>query len=228
MLQYLTSGAEINHVFDPIIDLNNNNPANDTEINNNNSNDNDNEGNNDENNSSNNNDNINIITNNNANDGETDTEAKNDDNINENINDNNNNTTIIALKKEEINKPLVGSGKSVLHEAAYYNAFDVAEFLLQNGAQQNIEDEEGQIPRDLAELTGAKEALKLLDFHDPNFTSHKSVGLTLKKRGSTGSSNGLTIDALTPTKSISALNDADSDDTTPNNSFQNNHDSYIK
>jgi len=57
------------------------------------------------------------------------------------------------------------SNRTALHEAAAGDLSDATELLLQNGAMQNIEDDDGFTARDLAEKNEATECLEILDYH---------------------------------------------------------------
>ena len=55
--------------------------------------------------------------------------------------------------------------RTALHETALANYLEATEFLLQNGAQQNIEDDDAKTPRELAEDNECNEVIKILDYH---------------------------------------------------------------
>merc|ERR1712228_156210 len=55
--------------------------------------------------------------------------------------------------------------RTALHETALANYLEATEFLLQNGASQNIEDEDAKTPRELAESNECSDVVKILDYH---------------------------------------------------------------
>ena len=57
------------------------------------------------------------------------------------------------------------SNRTALHETAFANFTQSTEFLLQNGATQNIEDDEGRTARELAEYNQSNDVLQILDYH---------------------------------------------------------------
>ena len=57
------------------------------------------------------------------------------------------------------------SNKTALHETSSKNFTQATEFLLQNGAVQNIEDDDGNTARELAEENECSDVLQILDYH---------------------------------------------------------------
>jgi len=58
------------------------------------------------------------------------------------------------------------SNRTALHEAALKNYLEATEFLLQNGARQDLEDDDAKTPRELAEnRIECQEVVKILDYH---------------------------------------------------------------
>ena len=52
-----------------------------------------------------------------------------------------------------------------MHETAKRNLIEVTELLLQNGASQSVEDDDGKTARDLADDEQSNEVLDILEYH---------------------------------------------------------------
>eukprot|EP01083_Nonionella_stella_P098861 278086_1 len=57
------------------------------------------------------------------------------------------------------------SHRTALHQTAVNNYSEATEFLLQNGATQQMEDDDGKLPRDLARENKCKEVMQILEYH---------------------------------------------------------------
>jgi cytohesin len=54
-------------------------------------------------------------------------------------------------------------GQTALHECALYNRYEMAEFLLNRGAQPDLKDDDGRTPVDTATLAGKSERIPLIN-----------------------------------------------------------------
>jgi ankyrin repeat protein len=54
-------------------------------------------------------------------------------------------------------------GHTVIHEAAFYNRYEMADLLLSNGAEPHLKDANGQTPMDLAYKAGKDERIPLIN-----------------------------------------------------------------
>ena len=84
------------------------------------------------------------------------------------------------------------SNRTALHETSFANFTQSTEFLLQNGAAQNIEDDDGNTARELAEQNEANDVIQILDYH---------VGFDLNISRSNKNNKSPLIGAVSPTKS---------------------------
>jgi len=55
------------------------------------------------------------------------------------------------------------NGHTALHEAAFFNRLEMADLLLSRGAEANAKDNDGKTPKDLAELAGKEDRVRLIN-----------------------------------------------------------------
>ena len=68
-------------------------------------------------------------------------------------------------------------GHTVIHEAAFYNRYEMADLLLSNGAEPNLKDANGQTPMDLAYKAGKDERVPLINL----LIRHGAPGTLIKQ-----------------------------------------------
>jgi len=55
------------------------------------------------------------------------------------------------------------NGHTALHEAAFFNRLEMVDLLLSRGAEANAKDNDGKTPKELAELAGKQDRLRLIN-----------------------------------------------------------------